>query len=111
MVDKYCANNGRMAESPIRMLKYLLLKIINAVSDADVVESYRYNISFKYFWEMASEEATINSSSLTKFSKPRLKETALLNLSINKALTTTVKKRDHLIKINYSLCYTYFSEF
>ena len=26
LVDKYCSDNGRMAESPIRMFKYLLLK-------------------------------------------------------------------------------------
>lgn len=26
--DKYCHDNGRTAESPIRMFKYLLLKVI-----------------------------------------------------------------------------------
>ena len=26
LVDKYCSNNGRIAESPVRMFKYLLLK-------------------------------------------------------------------------------------
>lgn len=26
LLNKYCINNGRMAESPVRMLKYLLLK-------------------------------------------------------------------------------------
>jgi hypothetical protein len=38
LVDKYCSNNGRTAESPIRMFKYLLLKTIYTVSDVDVVE-------------------------------------------------------------------------
>src|SRR5664280_3095222 len=33
LVNKYCLNNGRNAESPIRMFKYLLLKTIyDAVS-------------------------------------------------------------------------------
>src|SRR5665647_3048807 len=41
LVDKYCSNNGRMAESPVRMFKYLLLKTIYAVSDVDVVERSR----------------------------------------------------------------------
>lgn len=28
LVNKYCLNNGRTAESPVRMFKYLLLKTI-----------------------------------------------------------------------------------
>ena len=39
--DKYCHDNGRTAESPIRMFKYLLLKVIYDISDVDVVE-HRY---------------------------------------------------------------------
>ncbi|MBZ9728256.1 transposase, partial [Salegentibacter sp. JZCK2] len=86
LVDKYCATNGRNAESPIRMFKYLLLKTIYCISDVDVVERSRYDMSFKYFLEMAPEDAVINSSSLTKFRKLRLKDTDLLNLLINKTV-------------------------
>lgn len=92
LVDKYCSNNGRMAESPVRMFKYLLLKTIYAISDVDVVERSRYDMSFKYFLEMTPEEAVINSSSLTKFRKLRLKDTDLLNLLINKTVTIAVEK-------------------
>ena len=35
---KYCQSNGRNAESPIKLFKYLLLKCITNLSDADVVE-------------------------------------------------------------------------
>ncbi|WP_336838737.1 transposase, partial [Sphingobacterium siyangense] len=66
LLEKYCHTNGRNAESPIKMFKYLLLKAIYAVSDVDVVERSRYDMSFKYFLEMAPEEDVINSSSLTK---------------------------------------------
>ena len=38
LLDKYCPDNGRTAESPIRMFKYLLLKVIYDISDVDVVE-------------------------------------------------------------------------
>ena len=48
LLDKYCSNNGRMAESPVRMFKYLLLKTIYSISDVDVVERSRYDMSFKY---------------------------------------------------------------
>ena len=90
--DKYCSNNGRTAESPIRMFKYLLLKTIYAVSDVDVVERSRYDMSFKYFLEMNPEESVIDSSSLTKFRKLRLKDTDLLDLLINKTVSIAIEK-------------------
>ena len=34
---KYCLDNGRNTIPPIRMIKYLLLKAMNDVSDADLV--------------------------------------------------------------------------
>src|SRR5690625_7251568 len=47
--DKYCLENGRNAEPPVRMFKYLLLKQIYDLSDADLVERAMYDLSFKYF--------------------------------------------------------------
>ncbi|MGL4492736.1 MAG: IS1182 family transposase [Bacteroidales bacterium] len=90
--DKYCLNNGRKAESPIRMFKYLLLKIIFDISDVDVVERSRYDMSFKYFLGMTPEEDVINPSSLTKFRKLRLKDSDLLTLLINKTVVIALEK-------------------
>src|SRR5690554_3352600 len=73
--DKYCHINGRNAIDPIRMFKYLLLKTIFDVSDVDVKERSRYDMSFKYFLGMAPEEPVIEPSSITKFRKLRLKPT------------------------------------
>ncbi len=92
LLEKYCHNNGRTAESPIRMFKYLLLKTIYCISDVDVVERSRYDMSFKYFLEMAPEDDVINPSSLTKFRKLRLKDTDLLNLLINKTVCLAIEK-------------------
>ena len=92
LVNKYCHNNGRTAESPVRMFKYLLLKTIYDVSDVDVVERSRYDMSFKYFLDMSPEGDVINPSSLTKFRKLRLKDTDLLNLLINKTVTIAIEK-------------------
>lgn len=47
--NKYCLDNGRNAINPIKMFKYLLLKAIYELSDADVVERSKYDMSFKYF--------------------------------------------------------------
>lgn len=92
LVGKYCSNNGRSAESPIRMFKYLLLKTIYTISDVDVVERSRYDLSFKYFLGMAPEDEVINPSSLTKFRKLRLKDADLLNLLIGKTVSLAIEK-------------------
>src|SRR5690554_2099097 len=55
--DKYCLDNGRNAIDPIRMFKYLILKAIYKLSDIDVVERSRYDMSFKYFLDMTPEES------------------------------------------------------
>jgi transposase len=89
---KYCPDNGRTAESPIRMFKYLLLKTIYTVSDVDVVDRSRYDMSFKYFLDMSPEGEVIDPSSLTKFRKLRLKDTDLLNLLISKTVSIAIEK-------------------
>lgn len=90
--NKYCLDNGRNAISPIRMFKYLLLKSIFNLSDIDIVERSRYDMSFKYFLDMAPEEAVIEPSSLTKFRRLRLKDLNLLDLLINKTVSIAIEK-------------------
>lgn len=92
LVNKYCTDNGRMAESPIRMFKYLLLKVIYDISDVDVVERSRFDMSFKYFLGMSPEEDVINPSSLCKFRKLRLNDMDLMNLLIKKTVDIAVEK-------------------
>jgi transposase len=92
LVSKYCITNGRTAESPVRMFKYLLLKTIYTVSDVDVVERSQYDMSFKYFLGMSPEEGVIDPSSLTKFRKLRLKDNDLLNLLIGKTVAIAIEK-------------------
>ncbi len=38
------------------MFKYLLLKAIHDVSDVDLVERSKYDMSFNYFLDMAPED-------------------------------------------------------
>lgn len=92
LVNKYCHDNGRNAIDPIRMFKYLLLKQIYDISDEDVVGRSLYDMSFKYFLGMAPEEKVMNSSSLTKFRKLRLKDMDLLNLLIGKTVSIAIEK-------------------
>jgi hypothetical protein len=90
--SKYCLDNGRLAESPIRLFKYLLLKSLYTLSDIDVVERSRYDMSFKYFLGMSPEQGVIHASLLTKFRKLRLRDSDLLNLLINKTVSIALEK-------------------
>ena len=92
LLDKYCINNGRNAIDPIRMFKYLLLKSIFDLSDVDIVEHSKYDMSFKYFLGMDPEENIINLSSLTKFRRLRLKDINILDMLINKTVEITLEK-------------------
>jgi hypothetical protein len=89
---KYCLNNGRNAVPPIRMFKYLLLKSIHDLSDVDVVERSKYDMSFKYFLDMAPEDPVIDPSSLTKFRKLRLQDVGLLDMLIGKTVEIALEK-------------------
>lgn len=92
LVGKYCLDNGRNAVPPVRMFKYLLLKAIYNISDVDVVERSKYDMSFKYFLDMAPEESVINPGSLTKFRKLRLKDMCLLDMLIAKTVNIAIEK-------------------
>src|SRR5699024_3917427 len=96
--DKYCHTNGRNAIDPIRMFKYLLLKTIFDLSDVDIVERSKYDMSFKFFLDMAPEESVIEPSSLTKFRKLRLKDVNILDMLINKTVEIAIEKE--VIKCN-----------
>lgn len=92
LFDKYCHNNGRNAVNPITMFKYLLLKSIFDLSDVDIVERSKYDMSFKYFLDMAPEEGVIDPSSLTKFRKIRLKDMNLLDMLIEKTVILALEQ-------------------
>jgi hypothetical protein len=89
--DNYCLDNGRNAIDSIRMFKYVLLKSIFELSDVDVVER-QYDMSFKCFLQMAPEDPVIEPSSLTKFTKLRLKDLNLLDMLITKTVEISIEK-------------------
>ncbi|WP_054955286.1 IS1182 family transposase [Paenibacillus dakarensis] len=90
--EKYCLDNGRNAIDPIRMFKYLLLKAIYELSDKDIVERSKYDLSFKFFLGMAPEDPVIDPSSLTKFRKLRLKDMNLLDMLIGQTVALAMKQ-------------------
>ena len=67
-------------------------KLSYDLSDVDVVERSKYDMSFKYFLDMAPEDEVINPSSLTKFRKLRLKDMNLLDMLIAKTVQLALEK-------------------
>jgi IS5 family transposase len=88
--DKYCEDFGRPGEDPIRVFKYLLLKILDNLSDVDVVERARTDMAYKFFLDITPEAEVIHSSTLTKFRRLRLNDGKLLELLINKSVELAI---------------------
>jgi hypothetical protein len=90
--DKYCPDNGRDAEDPIRLFKYLMLKDMKQLSDRDLVEQSRYDMSMKYFLDYRPEDEVICPSLLTKFRKMRLTDEGIMDLLIGKTVGIAIEK-------------------
>ena len=84
--DKYCPDNGRMAEDPVRMFKYLMLKSIMGLSDVDLVDRCMSDMACKFFLGLAPEDNVIESSTLSKFRRQRLKDANILDMLIGKSI-------------------------
>ncbi len=92
--EKYCLDNGRKAIDPIMMFKYLLIKCIENISDVDLIERTQYDLSFKYFLDLAPEDTDlIDPTSLTKFRRQRLKDIEILDMLINKTVQIAIDKK------------------
>ena len=97
LLKNYSLDMGAEAKEPIMLFKYLLLKVIFVLSDRDVVDRSLYDLSFKYFLDLAPEEIDIiDPSTLTKFRKLRIKNTDILNQLIRK--TVEIALENDLIK-------------
>ena len=83
----YSWKKGRFAEDPVRMFKYLLVKIIDRLSDRRVVANALVNLSLKRFLGLSPEETNIiDASTLYKFRKLRFENVDVLNVLIAKTL-------------------------
>lgn len=90
--SKYSPNMGRKAIPPIQMFKYLLLKANYCLSDRDLIERARYDMSFKYFLGLSPEDDVIHESLLAKFRTQRLQDTKLLDMLLKKSVELAIEK-------------------
>jgi len=88
--SKYCSDNGRDAVCPIRLFKYVLLKMIYPLSDRDLVERSISDMSFKFFLDYNPEDNVIHPSLLTYFRKIRLQDEELLDKLVRKSVEIAI---------------------
>ncbi|QOY36889.1 transposase [Anaerobacillus isosaccharinicus] len=90
---------GATAKCPILMFKLLLLKVMYQMSDSDLIERATFDMSFKYFLDVAPEDKIVHPTSLTKFRKLRLNDALLLDVVLIKK-TVEIALEKGLIKSN-----------
>ncbi|MGL5382775.1 MAG: IS1182 family transposase [Culicoidibacterales bacterium] len=82
----YCEFFGRVAEDPIRMFKYLILKDLYNLSDRGLVQRAHTDLAFKYFLDLVPEADVIDATTLCHFRKERIKTPEFLDILIAKSM-------------------------
>jgi transposase len=90
--DAYSKTMGAEAYDPEEMFKLLFLKVLDPMSDADLIERARTDMAYKYFLGIAPEAEVPHPTSLTKFRKLRLKDSAILDRLIGVTVTIAMEK-------------------
>ena len=91
--DNYDWTQGRTAISPIQMFKWLLLKEMYHLSDRDLVKRAFSDLAFKFFLDLAPEAEVIDSSTLSKFRRIRLKDKNFLDLLVGKSVEIAIREK------------------
>ena len=63
----YCADNGRPAEEPVRMLAALILQFMERMPDRQAAEACSFDLRWKLALGMEADEPAFHSTSLVKF--------------------------------------------
>lgn len=72
--ERYPAQIGRPPYDPVFLFKYLFLKAQYDLTDEEVVERSRYDLSFKCFLGLSPEADVINPSTLSRFRTQRFQD-------------------------------------
>ncbi|MDO8802943.1 MAG: transposase [Elusimicrobiota bacterium] len=63
----YCANNGRPAEEPVRMLAATILQFMERMPDRQAAEACSFDLRWKLALGMEADEPAFHATSLVKF--------------------------------------------
>jgi transposase len=90
----YCADNGRPAEEPSRMLAVLILQFMEGLPDRRAAEACTYDLRWKMALWMESDEEAFHPTSLVKF-RQRLLNHNLAELGFD-AVLQAMRKAGYL---------------
>jgi len=90
----YCADNGRPAEEPARMLAVSILQFMEGLPDRKAAEACTYDLRWKMALWMESDEQAFHPTSLVKF-RNRLLKHELVDLGFD-AVLEAMRKAGYL---------------
>ena len=96
--EEYSERLGRPAKEPEIMYKLLFLQIKDGLSDREVVERAKLDMSYKYFLDLNPEDEVVSYSLLSIFRNTKIKEEAILQEMLNE--TVRQAKEKGIIKSN-----------
>lgn len=93
LVEKeYSQEFGRPAREPEIMYKLLFLQIKDMLSDREVVERAKMDMSYKYFLDLNPEDNVPSYSLLSVFRNTKIKDEAILEEMLNETIRQALEK-------------------
>ncbi|MCL2313241.1 MAG: IS1182 family transposase [Firmicutes bacterium] len=93
LVEKeYCEKLGRPAKEPEMMYKLLFLQIKDLLSDREVVEKAKVDMSYKYFLGLNPEDEVVSYSLLSVFRNTKIKDETILEEMLQETVKQAIDK-------------------
>jgi IS5 family transposase len=90
--EEYSERLGRPAKEPEVMYKLLFLQIKDGLSDREVVERAKLDMSYKYFLDLNPEDEVVSYSLLSVFRNTKIKEEKILEEMLNETVRQAIEK-------------------
>ena len=90
--EEYSERLGRPAKEPEVMYKLLFLQIKDGLSDREVVERAKLDMSYKYFLDLNPEDEVVSYSLLSIFRNTKIKEEEILEEMLQETVNQAVEK-------------------
>lgn len=93
LVEKeYSQELGRPAKEPEMMYKLLFLQIKDLLSDREVIERAKMDMSYKFFLDLNPEDEVPSYSLLSIFRNTKIKDEAILEEMLNETVKQAIEK-------------------
>lgn len=93
LVEKeYSENLGRPANEPELMFKLLFLETKDCLSDREVIERAKTDMSYKFFLDLNPEDDLVSYSMLSVFRKTKIKEETILEEMLQETVKQAIEK-------------------